>query len=182
MKRIKNIAILSFGYMLCSALLTTQLFATESYSAFLGDYAGTAETIIDGNKVNRNLEISISETKNGFKVDWSTTTLKPSGKYKKKNYSIKFLPTQRKNIFSSAMKTNLFGGQTAMDPMKGHPYVWARIVDQTLTIYALHVTDDGGYELQIYDRTLTKEGLDLKFARIRDGKPTRDIRGSMMRK
>ena len=182
MKKIANISRITLGLILCSALFTTPLQAAGSFSAFVGNYTGSAESSVDGKKISRNLDISISETKKGFQVNWATATLKPSGKMKKKAYSIKFIPSQRENIFSSAMATNLFGGQTALDPMKGQPYVWARIVDKTLTVYALHVTDDGGYELQVYDRTLTKEGLDLKFSRIRDGKPTLDIRGSMVRK
>lgn len=182
MKIIVTISKVALGHLLCSVLLITQLFAAESYTAFVGEYAGTAESTINGKKINRILDVSISESGKGFQVDWTTIAQKASGKIKKKSYSIKFIPTHRKNIFSSAMKPNFFGGEMALDPLKGHPYVWARIVDKTLTVYALHVTDDGGYELQIYDRTRTDIGLNLKFTRLRDGKPMRSIQGSLVKK
>ncbi len=43
------------------------------------------------------------------------------------------------------------------------------------------VTDDGGYEMQVYDRTLTKGGMDLKFSRVHDGKTLKQITGSLLK-
>jgi len=182
MKILLSITKLTIAYFLVPLTLTTQLFAAEPYTAFLGNYVGKTESAFKGDKSTRMVDLSIVESKKGFKVNWTTTTQKASGKTKEKSYSINFIPTHRKNIYSSAMKTNLFGGQIALDPLKGDPYVWARIVDKTMTVYALHVTDDGGYELQVYNRTLTDSGLNLKFSRIRDGEPMRSFAGSLTRK
>ena len=41
------------------------------------------------------------------------------------------------------------------------------------------VTGDGGYEMQVYDRTLTATGLDLTFSRIRDGEQFKLIKGAL---
>jgi hypothetical protein len=79
------------------------------------------------------------------------------------------------------MKVNVFGGNVALDPMQGDPYVWARIEGPTLTVYALHILDDGGYEMQVYDRTIAEGGLELRFSRIRNGTSLRDIRASLGR-
>ena len=43
------------------------------------------------------------------------------------------------------------------------------------------VTDDGGYEMQVYDRTITGNGMDLKFSRVRDGKTLKLITGSLLK-
>ena len=43
------------------------------------------------------------------------------------------------------------------------------------------VTDDGGYEMQVYDRTLTGDGMDLNFTRVRDGKTLKNITGSLLK-
>ena len=48
----------------------------------------------------------------------------------------------------------MFGHQVPLDPLKGDPYVWCRIVGRVLTLYSLQITDDGGYDLQIYERTV----------------------------
>ena len=59
--------------------------------------------------------------------------------------------------------------------MQGEPYVWARLNGDTLSVYSLFVTDEGGYEIQQYDRTLVAEGLRLKFQRLRNGTPLRSV-------
>ncbi|MDP6806002.1 MAG: hypothetical protein QF902_11850 [Rhodospirillales bacterium] len=43
------------------------------------------------------------------------------------------------------------------------------------------ITEDGSYEMQQYDRTLTEDGLALAFSRIRDGKQLKDIKGELKR-
>lgn len=182
MKITISIIKVALAYFLVSSVLATQLYAAEPYTAFFGNYTGKTDSTVKGDKSSRMVDLSIVEFKKGFQVNWTTTTQKASGKSKKKSYSINFIPTHREKIYSSAMKTNLFGGQIALDPLKGDPYMWARIVDKTMTVYALHVTDDGGYELQVYNRTLTDTGLDLKFSRIRDGQPMRSFKGLLVKK
>lgn len=39
------------------------------------------------------------------------------------------------------------------------------------------VLDDGRYELQQYDRTLTGQGMELVFRRLRDGEQARTVKG-----
>jgi hypothetical protein len=46
-------------------------------------------------------------------------------------------------------------------------------------MYALLVTDEGGYEMQTYERTLTAGGMDLRYSRIRDGEVLRTITGKL---
>jgi hypothetical protein len=79
------------------------------------------------------------------------------------------------------MRPNYFGGWVPLDPMKSEPYIWARIKEATLTVYAMHVIDDGSYEMQTYDRTLTKEGMRLDFTRIRADGKVKKISGVLKR-
>jgi len=154
---------------------------THTIEPFFGDYIGEATFTDEGIEYKRDLGVSISKTKKGFRVVWKTTTHKPNGGGKTKTYDIDFIPTKRDNVYSSAMKTNVFGGRTALDPLEGDPYVWARITDDTLTVFALIVTEEGGYEMQVYDRTLAPDGLDLKFSRNRNGKNLRLIEARLKR-
>jgi hypothetical protein len=50
-----------------------------------------------------------------------------------------------------------------------------------LTVYALVIPDDGGYEVQTSERTLTADGIDLRFTRDLNGKETRIITGTLKR-
>jgi hypothetical protein len=77
------------------------------------------------------------------------------------------------------MRTDVFGNAVPLDPMSGDPYLWARIEGNTFWMYALLVTDEGGYEMQTYERTLTAGGMDLRYSRIRDGEVLRTITGKL---
>jgi hypothetical protein len=170
--------------LLFSVLVFQPLIATAGniIDPFIGEYLGRVK-IIDGDReIERDLGVKISKTKKGFNIEWTATTRKPNGKPKTKKYTIDFLPTKRSNVFAAAMKTNVFGGKEPLDPMKGDPYVWSRVTGDTLSLFALLVRDDGGYELQVYDRTLATDGLQLKYSRIRDGQPLRAIETLLRRK
>ena len=65
--------------------------------------------------------------------------------------------------------------------MKGEPYFWAHIEGDTLTVQGMHVRDDGGYEMQTYERTLTAEGMVLEFRRVADGVVMKTIEGFLER-
>ncbi len=170
--------------LLFSALLFQPLIAKpgDIIEPFIGEYEGRVKFIDGDIAVERDLGVKISKTKTGFNIKWKSTTRKPNKKLKAKEYTIDFLPTKRSNVFAAAMKTNVFGGKVPLDPMKGDPYVWSRITGDTLTLFALLVRDDGGYELQVYDRTLVADGLQLKYSRIRDGQPLRTIETLLRRK
>ena len=75
----------------------------------------------------------------------------------------------------------MFGHFTPLDPMAGEPYLWAHLSDDTLTVQALLITEDGGYEIQTYERRLAPHGLDLTFSRVADGKVLKTISGVLRR-
>lgn len=166
-----------------AALLLAMAISSASYAAdsdvkmFFGEYEGEAVTNGAGEITTRDLRVKISPNEKGFKVNWISVTKRPSGKLKRKEYTIDFHPTRRENIYRSGERKDMFGNAVPLDPMKGDPYVWARIHGNTLTVYALHVLEDGGYEMQTYDRTRIPEGIDLKYSRVRDGKILRTVTG-----
>ncbi|WP_299280841.1 hypothetical protein [uncultured Tateyamaria sp.] len=152
------------------ALLLLAGQARAELDAFYGSYAGSAEvTALDGSKIPRDMSVVISGTKAGFQVQWTSVTYRPDGSTKEKSYTIDFVPSDREAVYAAAQKKNVFGHEVQLDPMKGEPYVWARVSGQTLTVYSLFVGADGGYSLQQYDRTLAEGGLQLRFQTIRDG-------------
>jgi hypothetical protein len=151
----------------------------QSIDAFFGAYEGTSISgAAEGISV-RDIKVSIAPTKRGFNVTWNTTTRKADGKLKVKTYSIDFEPTKREGIFGSEMRRNKFGDRVPLDPLGGEPYVWARITGNVLTVYSLHITTEGSYEMQVYHRTRTEEGLSTEFTRFREGEPMRAVTATL---
>ncbi len=156
--------------------------AQADIARFVGDYSGSAQVLEpDGGTVPRDLSVSIRVTKKGFAVRWTTVIHRPGGASKQSTYDIDFVPSARPGVFAAAMRKNVFGHAVQLDPMKGEPYVWARITGDTLTVYSLFVDADGGYELQQFDRSLAPGGLELEFNRISDGERKRTIRAHLQR-
>ena len=161
---------------------TTGVLAEEvSISSFFGEYVGQSITSTDEGLRVRDLSVEIKERKDGFTIEWTTITVHVDGKNKRKSYDIDFRSTPRDDIYASEMRRDKFGGQVPLNPLKGDPYVWARQEGGTLTVYAMVITEDGSYEMQQYDRTLTEDGLDLAFSRVRDGEQLKLIKGTLKR-
>lgn len=143
---------------------------------FIGTYKGSADVLsADGTVQPRDMSVEIDKTTKGFTVSWTSTRTRADGSEKSKSYVIRFVASERAGIFSAAMGRNVFGHDVQLDPMQGEPFVWAKLKDDTLSVYSLFVTDEGGYEIQQYDRTLVNEGLRLKFQRLRNGVPLRSV-------
>ena len=168
--------------VLCAtmALAAAAPAAAPEAEPFFGDYEGEAISDNNGELRKRDLRVKISATENGFTVNWISVTKKASGKLKRKEYSIDFHPTKRKNIFRSGERKDMFGNAVPLDPMDGDPYVWARIHEDTLKVFALHVLEDGGYEMQTYARRRIPDGLSLKYSRVRDGEILSTVTGTLL--
>ena len=59
--------------------------------------------------------------------------------------------------------------------------MWARVLESTLTVYAMIITDTGAHDMQVYERTLAPGGLSVKFKRLRDEKPLQVVNGILKR-
>lgn len=161
--------------------ITHSALADEDYEPFIGEFAGKFVSEEDGVEKSRDLSVHVSETKDGFNVSWKTTTFK-DGESKTKSYSIDFIDSDREHIYKAAQKKNVFGGREPLDPLKGDAYAWARVDGPKLTIYALVITENGGFEMQTYDRILLGDNnLHLKFSRIRDGEVLKTIDTNLYR-
>ncbi len=168
---------------LSALLLAIQpAFASDTLRRFVGEYSGTAQVEqLDGSVEQRDMSVAIRETRKGFEVQWSTAIQRASGEEKTKTYKIEFQPTERNGVFAAAMKTNVFGHTVQMNAMKGEPFVWARVIDKTLTVFSLYVAENGDYLMQQYDRTLADGGLELDFSLHRNGMPSRKVSSFLTR-
>jgi len=155
--------------------------ADRSIEDFYGEYTGRSVSASSEALKTRDINVEIKEIRRGFNVAWTTVTFREGEKASRKSYSIDFRRTKRDNIFQSAMRQDVFGNQTPNDPMQGQPYVWARLRGDTLSVYALIVTDDGSYDMQVYHRTLTQDGMALEFKRFLEGQEVKSIAGKLQR-
>jgi hypothetical protein len=152
---------------------------SPAFQRFFGEYVGEAISETGGELGKRDISAKIAAHGKGFGVKWVVVIPKAKGEAKRIEYSINFQPASRENIYKSAMRTDAFGNAVPLDPMRGDPYFWARIEGSTLTIYALIITENGGYEMQVYERILTPGGMDLKYSRVRDGTVLRTVTGTL---
>ena len=182
MMRLMFRVILAFGLM--SAIGSRPTGAVDRpLEDFFGQYAGQTISEAGAGLAERDLNVTIRPWKKGkgFTLEW-TTVIRSADETRRQSHSINFQPSARPGIYGAAMRSDMFGGQGALDPLKGDPYVWARIDEDTLTVHSLLITEEGGYEMQVFDRTLMPEGgMRLTFSRLRDGQPLKVIHGTLQR-
>lgn len=156
-------------------------FGDSSVEKFFGKYVGRSISVQGEGLSDRDLDVTISAyEENGFTLEWKTVIRYTSRKAKERSSAVNFLPfSKRPGIYYSAMKKDIFGHQAPADPLSGDPYLWAGIEGDTLTVTALYVIEDGGYELQLFRRILTPTGMDTYFERIRNGEKLRIITGKL---
>ena len=118
----------------------------KQISAFFGGYEGNSISSTEQGLSQRDLSVSIQPKDEGFSLKWTTITYKTAGEAKPKAYSIDFRSSAHPNNFASKMRKTKFGGSVPLDPLKGEPYVWSRLHISTLTVHALMITSDSGYE------------------------------------
>lgn len=177
-------AILALSVIMPTILMPRITFAeTENKVArFFGTYAGKSASV-SGEKVSdRELMVTIKPHEDsGFTVDWTTVIKRRDGEVNVKEHSINFYAVKREGMYASAMRRDVFGHLVPFNPIEGDPYVWAGLEGDTLTVNALYLTDGGGYEMQVYRRTLVENGMHLEFERLRDGKQVTSVVASLQR-
>jgi hypothetical protein len=146
---------------------------------FFGSYVGEAVSESGDEMDKRDINAEITSQGKGFKVRFTVVVKRGGDKPRRDEYTIAFVPSKRPNIYSSAMRADVFGNSVPKDPLVGDPYMWARLDGNRLWRYALFVTETGGYEMQTYEYTLVPGGLDLRYSRVRDGEVLRTVIGKL---
>jgi hypothetical protein len=164
-----------------SLLLTAAIAEAQGggFQRFFGSYAGEAVSASGDELDKRDISAEITAQGKGFKVKWTVVIKRGGDPPRRVEYTITFFPTKRPDIYSSAMRTDVFGNAVPLDPLNGDPYIWARLDGDKFWMYALFVTETGGYEMQTYERTLVPGGMDLRYSRVRDGEVLRTVTGKL---
>lgn len=150
---------------------------------FFGSYSGT--TTWGAGLSPRDINVVIQPLGHGFNISWDTISLRDPRKPKRKSHAIDFLKTSHENVYVSEQQKNRTDVPIAIDPMQGPmpkaPLVWARIKNNTLSLYAFDVTADGRPDVQAYHRTLNGDKMKLHFIRYLEGKVVKQTKGKMQR-
>lgn len=170
------------GFWLGAAVLVA--FAIEAqaqdYKPFLGHYTGKTMIETSTGPAGRELEVLIRQENEGFSLEWSTDTIRPDGRIKSDTYFIAFKPTERQGIYLPTNLVKRMGVTVQMDPLGGDPQLLlCKIEGDTMTVHASQLMEDGVFEVQTYERTLTPGGMHLKFSRVRNGEATRAIEADL---
>jgi hypothetical protein len=128
--------------------------------AFYGRYQGTAiahdPRAMAFGFDQRDFDVEIGAANGGFFVAWTTVMHATRGKEIKRNSArIVFEPSGRPGIYIH---------QASVSGLS-----WASISGRALTVRVVAILDDGTYEVQTYERTLAKDGLQLLFRSDRNG-------------
>ena len=155
---------------------------------FFGTFVGVAkvESLEDDTVRQRDMDIEIEPYKQGgFKIHWINVTLvdgrRAAPGVERRVQTVLFQPAENRGFFVEVEEANPFRERGQTRPMRGDPVRWASLDDHGLHVYSFMVLEDGRYELQIYDRSLTDIGLDINFQRIVDGAVVRRIAGTTAR-
>ena len=162
--------------------------SAASLEPFFGTYVGVAEVrdLEAGDIRRRDMDIVIEPYKRGgFKIHWVNVSLVDGKRavpgVERQVQTVLFEPAAERDFFVEVAENNPFRERDETRPMRGDPVRWASLDDQGLHVYSFVVLEDGRYELQVYDRTLTDIGLDIRFQRIVDSELVREITGTTAR-
>ncbi|MGE0254308.1 MAG: hypothetical protein AB7N54_08390 [Alphaproteobacteria bacterium] len=148
-------------------------------AAFYGRFQGSgvaenADSLYFGVTV-RDFDVAIGADGAGFYVEW-TTVIRGGGdpakpEIRRRTDRMVFAPAGNANVWHATPPGNPWGDGIA----------WAKLDKQTLTVTVMRVTEDGGWTVQSYARTLTGTGMELDFFVVHDGEAQRHVKGRLVK-
>ena len=124
----------------------------------------------------RDFDVTIAPAGSGFSVIW-TSVIRGGGDPNKPNVRRK----TTKRTFEPTGKRGVWKAVESKDPVADGELCWARLRENTLSVYLMVIRDDGAYEIQKYDRTLQPSGMLMNFTRVRDGERVRQVKGRLVK-
>lgn len=140
---------------------------------FTGSWQG-AELEVSGDAGDLTLEpadldVQIERDGAGFRMRWTSLARQDGGALARQDIDARFTPTDRPGVYAftpgrSSLLSRLFADPETGNPLEGDALLWARLAGTTLTVYSLAIDYHGGLELDRYARTLSEDGLDVRYS------------------
>lgn len=162
--------------------------SVQAQDPLVGQFVGRAQDVdlVDGAKVDRDIDIVIEPVEGGgFRINWTNVTLVDGRRdvpgVKRRSDQVLLVPAEDRQFFLAGVGYDPFQAKGDIDPMRGDPLRWGMRKGDALEVYSFAVLPDGRYELQVYERRQTPEGLALAFERIDDGEVVKRMSGHAVR-
>ena len=169
-------------------LAGTALAAPSGLERFVGTYVGVADEIgpDDPSRSRRDIDLVIGpEDRGGLRVTWSNVTLVNGRRdvpgVERHVDEVRLVPAPDRDFYLARQAYDPFTERRTTDLLGGDALRWATVTGDTLRTYSFAILDDGTYELQTYDRTLTADGIRLDWRRTVDGQVVRQATGHAVR-
>ncbi|MGB0630819.1 MAG: hypothetical protein ACPGRZ_08990, partial [Alphaproteobacteria bacterium] len=178
MKRLSicSLAVAVFLFAAGGSATAADLNIKAFYGKFQGGGIAENDDSIYFGVTARDFDVTIEPAGNGFSVTW-TSVIRGGGDPNKPNVRRK--TTTR--VFESTSKPGVWKAVDSKDPVTEGELCWARLKENTLSVYLMVVRADGAYEIQKYDRTLQPTGMEMLFTRTRDGEKVRQVKGRLVK-
>lgn len=179
MKRVR-LSVLAIAGLLAMFAAGGAQAADLSIKAFFGKFQGGGVAENDDSLyfgvTARDFDVDIQPAETGFSVSW-TSVIRGGGvpgkpESRRKTSTRTFKPSSRPGIWEAV---------ESKDPVNGGELCWARVKNNTLTVFLMVVRKDGAYELQQYDRKIVPTGMEMVFTRLRDGDKVRSVKGRLVK-
>ncbi|MFT4607028.1 MAG: hypothetical protein ACI9V8_001822 [Urechidicola sp.] len=171
---------LAVGLIVLAVAAGNAVASNDSIAPFFGMFKGESVADPRGLLTTKDIDIAIWQTHRGFAVNWHSVVVE-KGATERASHEVHFERTHTPGIYRAHRPPNIMGNARSPDPIDGHPYYWARLVDNTLTVYLVQIAPDGSVDLRIYLRKLDGNQIQLKLTRMRDGQPLATTYGVLMR-
>ncbi len=155
--------------------------ADISLKAFEGLWEGTAvsETDISASfpVTVRDLDVEIRNNPDGsFRLVWRTVQ-----RQKGDPNNPKEIMKETERLFVPKVPGKVWHMSPADNPYDGGVISWAALKGQTLSVYSMTLRDSGGYDMLIYNRSLTGLNMKLDFKALRNGEVRRTASGTLIK-
>ena len=171
-------AVIAVGLVLITDIHFIRAADALSIGDFVGHFRGEAQ-VQAGDRFFiqqlRDTEVDLRAEVDGFRLSWNTLIHYDEAD----NTKVRRRTAQMR--FVAGPKPNQFRGLDPLEPFAEKPTAWAYIDHNTLIVHVLSILDDGNYELQTYERSLSGDTMTLHFSRLLPGRPELVVSGQLQR-
>jgi hypothetical protein len=173
--------LLALGLLVWAMTAGSAAAGSNSITPFFGMFKGESVTDPRGLLTTKDIDVAIWQTHQGFAINWHSVVVENEAT-KRASHEVHFERTHTPGIYRAHQPPDIMGNARSPDPIDGRPYYWARLVDNTLTVYLVQIAPNGSVDLRIYLRKLAGNQIQLKLTRMRDGQPLAITHGILIRK
>lgn len=164
------LALVMTGALLSPAVAQQSVTIQDFYGSWQGTELTTEGGVDLPNVAPGDLDIGIEPSGDGFRLRWTGAERAGEGRLALRQLEAGFMPTERPGVFEfdadeRSLLDRLFAAPETGNPLEGDTLLWARLEQDTLTVYSLGINAQGGFDLDRYAWRLGKDGMTVHYSR-----------------